>query len=173
MRVKTAGLVVVSIALSSVFACSDAGGDVKGGALTDAGLEATAPPAPMEGPCVGEGTKWSDLYRDIFGPTGRAGSCSFRSNCHGSPDGDGAKSGSGIECFDEKGCRKSFFDKGLVSAANATAPEQAVLFARLLRLRQPDGRVTGFMPDSPSNYLFSPQCLDRMKAWIRDGATDD
>jgi hypothetical protein len=154
-------------------ACSDAGGQLKGGTLTDGGVAATTPPSFTEGPCIGTGSHWSDLYRDIFGPTGRAGSCSFRSNCHGSADAAGSTSGSGIQCFDEKGCRQSFLDKGLVSTFDAEAPENSALILSILRRRKADGTVSGFMPESPSDYLFSAVCLDRMKAWIRDGAKDD
>lgn len=160
------------LALAVAFAaCSEAGGDIRGGDLTDAGAEATTAPPMTEGPCVGSGTKWSDLYRDIFGPTEQPGSCSFRSHCHGTAEGRGAQVG--IHCFDEKGCRTSFIEKGLVSASDAAAPDQAALFVGLLRLRKPDGTISGFMPETPSNYLYSPACLDRMKAWIKDGAPDN
>ncbi|HVH46865.1 MAG TPA: hypothetical protein VM925_31195 [Labilithrix sp.] len=164
---------VIGAVIVALVACSEAGGDVKGGGLTDSGLEATSPPPPAEAPCVGSGTKWSDLYRDIFGPTGRPGSCSFRSNCHGTPDGAGARSGAGIECFDEKACRQSLFDKNIVSPSDSAAPDSSGLFVGLLRIRRPDGTVSGFMPQAPADYIFPSACLERMKTWIRDGAKDD
>lgn len=165
--------------LAALAACAEAGGELEGGALTDAGLAATTPPpytpdtgaAAADGVCSGTGTKWSDLYNDIFGPTGRPGSCAFAASCHGTPDGAGTKVGGGVRCFDEKGCRQSFFDKGLVAAADSAAPEKAALFG-VLRIRTPDGPV-GTMPEIPANYTFSDTCIERIKTWIRDGAKDD
>jgi hypothetical protein len=168
---------VVGIAL--VVACAEAGGEVKGGELTDAGLAATNPP-PFTPPtemepavCRGTGTRWSDLYNDIFGPTGEPGSCSYRSNCHGSPDSAGARSPAGIQCYDMKGCRQSFFDRNLVAQKDSAAPEKSGLLLGLLRHRKADGTVIGFMPQSPAGYLFSDVCVDRIKTWIRDGLKDD
>ena len=166
--------------LAALAACAEAGGETKGGALTDAGLAATNPPrytpdtsaAPADGACSGTGTKWSDLYNDIFGPTGRPGSCAFAASCHGTPDGAGAKIGGGVQCFDEKGCRQSFFDKGLVDASDSAAPEKAALFG-VLRIRTPEGSPAGTMPEIPADYVFSDTCVERMKTWIRDGAKDD
>lgn len=166
------GVVLTASIMAAAAACSGSDDPVKGGELTDAGKEATAPPGPEEGPCIGSGTKWSDLYRDVFGPTGRPGSCSFQASCHGSEDGDGVLAG-GIRCFDAKGCRQSFLELGLVGTGDATAPEQATLFTRVLRHRTEDGSVAGFMPAAPSSYLFAPQCLDRMKAWVAGGVKDD
>jgi hypothetical protein len=162
-------------AVLAALACSDAGGEVNGGGVTDAGAEATKPPAPVEGPCNGSGTKWSDLYRDIFGPTGQPGSCGYLSYCHGTPDGDGARSRGGIQCFDKDGCWQSFHVKGLVSDSDAgpQVPEESGLLSSVLRLRRPDGTISGFMPQAPSNYLYAPACIDRMKAWIANGAQDD
>lgn len=156
------------LGLAAAFAaCSEAGGEVIGGNLTDAGVAATTPPEPTEGPCIGDGTHWRDLYRDIFGPTGRPGSCSFRSNCHGTAEAQGAQS-SNMHCFSEHECWESFS-----KWADSTDPDQASLVTSLLRLRGPDGNVIGFMPKTPSNYLFSPACITRVKLWIKAGAQED
>ena len=164
-----------------VAACAEAGGELKGGELTDGGVLATNPPAftpdtgaSDPGPdCLDMGTTWTALYTGLFGPTDRPGSCTFRSNCHGTPDGAGAQLGSGIQCFDQKGCRQSFHDKGLVTPADFAAPERSVLLAGLLRVRKPDGTTLGFMPQNPPDYVFPDACVERIKTWIRDGAKDD
>jgi hypothetical protein len=170
---SSTSLFVVSLA-AALIACSQATGEVRGGELTDAGVEAVEqPPFDAGATCFGSGTKWSDLYRDIFGPTGRPGSCSFRSECHGTPEGTGARSGSGIQCFDEKGCRQSFFDKNIITPQDSAAPEKSGLFVGLLRVRKPDGTITGFMPQQPADYVFPDTCVERIKTWIRDGAKDD
>jgi hypothetical protein len=175
VRSTSAALGFIAV-LAALAACSEAGGTIEGGELTDAGLVATNPPpfnpnATAE--CRGSGTKWSDLYNDIFGPTQQPGSCSFRSNCHGSPEADGARSGSGVQCFDGAGCRQSFLQKNLVSPDDAAAPEKSGLLLGLLRLRRPDGTIVGFMPQAPADYVFPDDCIERIKTWIRDGAKDD
>jgi hypothetical protein len=161
-------------------ACAEAGGEVKGGELTDAGTAATTPPEvppdtkPTPAPCDGTGTRWSDLYNDIFGPTGKGGSCAFQSNCHGSAEGGGARSLAGIQCFDLKGCRQSFLDKNLVTAKDTTDPDKSILLRGLLRRISPDdGKTIGFMPQAPADYIFSETCVDRMKTWIANGYPDD
>lgn len=168
---------VILVAVAVASACATAGGDVQGGGLTDAGAAATTPPKFDEtatrppAPCNGSGTTWTDLYRDIFGPTGGA-SCALRSNCHG-PNGSGATSNAGIKCFDQKGCRQSLFDKNMVTADDAKAPEKSNLVAGELRQRMPDGTLSGSMPQEPADYIFSDMCLQRIEQWIRDGAPDN
>lgn len=174
---------LVAGVVAAVSSCAEAGGEIRGGELTDAGLLATNPPAftPDTGApdggaayeCVGSGTTWTAIYNDIFGPTGRPGSCSLRSNCHGSPDGAGAKAGSGIACFDQKGCRQSLFDKGIITPDDFAAPEKSALFVSLLRVRRPDGSTVGFMPQVPVDYAFSDACIQRIQTWLRAGAKDD
>ncbi|MDF2695185.1 MAG: hypothetical protein K0S65_3568 [Labilithrix sp.] len=175
MRSTSSALGVV-VVLGALAACSEAGGEVRGGGLTDAGVSATTPPpAPPDilSTCRGTGTTWSDLYNDVFGPTGEPGSCSFRGNCHGSADAAGARSGAGIECFDRAGCRQSFLDKNLVSPDDAAAPEESGLLLGLLRYRRADGSTVGFMPQEPANFYFPDSCLERIKTWIAGGAKDD
>lgn len=168
--------------LASAFAaaCAEAGGDVKGGDLTDAGLRAATPgdfdagyvPLPRDAPC-GEGDTWSSLYRDIFGPTGRPGSCSFLNSCHGTP-GTQAQA-QGIVCMDEKGCRESFIAKSLVSVDNKDHPENANMIIGLLKDWNPKtGKPrSGIMPKEPANFVFPDACVARMEAWIKKGIPAD
>jgi hypothetical protein len=163
--------------LALVAACAEAGGETKGGELTDAGLQASAngvfrPPAVDGGIDCGEGTTWSSLYRDIFGPTGKPGSCSFQSNCHGSPEGDGAIAGSGIDCFDQNGCRQSMIDAGLLKPRLARDPDSGGLVS-ILRRRTPDGEVNGLMPKSPGSYTYPEACLVRIRGWISNNYPAD
>lgn len=172
---KASRITIVVVALAA--ACAEAGGDTKGGDLTDAGKQAVTPgefTAVFDaGTQCGEGTTWSSLYRDIFGVEGKPGSCRFASNCHGSPEAAGATSGAGIKCFDEKTCRASMIEKGLVSPSNAKNPARAVLFTTIRNRDPVDGATRGFMPKSPGDYFFPEACLDRMKGWIANGVPED
>lgn len=167
--------------LAAVAACAEAGGDVRGGELTSAGAAATTPPAftPDSGAadpgpdCTTMAATWTGIYTELFGPTDRPGSCTFRSNCHGAPESAGATTGAGIECFDQKGCRQSFFDKGVIKPEDSAAPENSALFVGLLRVRKPDGSTIGFMPQVPAEYVFSDTCVERIQTWLRNGALDD
>ncbi|MBX3207600.1 MAG: hypothetical protein KF764_21300 [Labilithrix sp.] len=175
MKPTTAAFVAVAT-LAALAACAEAGGELQGGELSDAGAGATVAlipdtGGPAEAECVGTGTRWSDLYDDIFGPTGRGGSCVFSGNCHG-PDGAGARTPSGVECFDRKGCRESFFATGLVSESDSSAPASSILLLGTLRVRRGDA-IAGFMPEAPADYVFSEACIKRIETWIRDGAKDD
>jgi hypothetical protein len=153
---------------------------VKGGQITDAGLQAVTPgvfdagyvPLPRDAPC-GEGDTWSSLYRDIFGPTGQPGSCSFQNSCHGTPGTEAQARG--ITCMDEKGCRQSFIDTGLVSAGNAAKPENSTLISGLLKDWNPKtGKPrAGIMPREPANFVFPDACIARMEAWIAKGIPAD
>ncbi len=172
---KTASALVLGLAL--VAACAEAGGEASGGGFTaDGERAATAPPftpPPADaGASCGTGTKWSELYRDIFGKPGSPGSCTFNGSCHGTPEGEGSRSAAGIKCFDEAGCRQSMLDKKLVKVANAPAPGGATLF-NILRARDASGALGGIMPKEPASFEYSPQCLERMKGWIANGSPAD
>ncbi len=164
------GAAVLGLAAS----CANAGGEVKGGELTAAGAEAAEPPFFDSGTAIGEvaieklcsTAEWSALYRDIFSPVGKPGSCAFNATCHGTREGAGATSGTGIECYDERGCCQSMFDKQLVSPSNASAPEQSSLIRAVLR-RKTDAGTKGFMPKEPLDYTYPDESLDRIKDWIR------
>lgn len=111
--------------------------------------------------------EWRGLYSEFFGNTGNAGSCAFNATCHGTPEGDGARSGSGIECYSERGCCSSMFIKGLVKPENAGSPEKSPLISAVLRRKTEDGGFTGIMPREPSDYAYSDESIERIKAWIR------
>jgi hypothetical protein len=173
--------VVVTATLAALAACAEAGGKVEGGDLTEPGALANtrpvfvppdtgAPPPPPED--VGSGTKWSDLYRDIFGPTGRPGSCSFAGNCHGTPEGAGAKSGSGIHCYDQKTCRESLLAQFLVEQKDVAAPDGSNLFG-VLRFARANDEVVGIMPKEPSSFRFPLKSIARIRTWMADGFKDD
>ncbi len=172
---KTASALVLGLAVLA--ACAEAGGEATGGGLTTAGERAATappftPPTVDAGTSCGTGTKWSELYRDIFGNKGSPGSCSFAANCHGSPEGEGTRSSAGIACFDEAGCRQSMLDQQLVKVTNAPAPEGATLF-NILRIREASGAVGGIMPKEPASFVYPPACIERMKGWIANGSPAD
>lgn len=171
---KVARLIIVASALAA--ACAEAGGESRGGDITDAGTQATTPgefvsaEASVATEC-GEGTTWSSLYRDLFGPTGKPGSCTFQGTCHGSPDAAGSKAG--ILCVDEAGCRLSMIDKNLATPEDQAAPEAAQINF-LIRNRNPKtGKNRGIMPKSPSDYVFPEACMERIRGWIVKGVPAD
>jgi hypothetical protein len=140
------------VVLAGLSACAEAGGEVKGGELTALGSNASkegdfVAPLPVI-PNVGTGTTWPDLYRDVFGPSGSP-SCTRQGSCHGN-GGDGAKTLSGPDCFDEAGCEIEFVQKW---AAIAVA----------LR-RQNGATIKGSMPLQPVGVFGAPT-LDRIRTW--------
>jgi hypothetical protein len=137
----------------------------------DAGAGDAKTDAKVEPVDVGSGTKWSDLYRDIFGPTGRPGSCVFQSGCHGSEKAGGV-AGGGIRCFDQKGCREGFLALNLVKQEHVADPDTAPLFS-IVRHRKANGEEAGFMPKEPADFYFPAKSIERMKTWIKDGFKDD
>jgi hypothetical protein len=157
----------------AIVACATAGGEVTIGPER---FDASRPPAP-EQPCFiekGDGSKWSDLYRDFFGPTGQAGSCSFRTNCHGNADQAGARDSFGFVCGGDKSeCRATLVKTGFVTEEDKANPEKAGLLLGLLRLRNPDGTFRGIMPKEPANCVFTDKSLTRIKTWIANGIPDD
>jgi hypothetical protein len=171
---KRAFVVLLAASAGRVVAsCAEAGGDVTGGELTEAGVLATTPSAfdaadPQLQALIARACptpEWVGLYRDVFGPNNQPGSCSFTSTCHGAPGAAGAVSGSGIECFDEQGCCASMFDKGLVSRRGAARPEQIALIG-ILR-RRTDAGTRGFMPKEPADYFFPPETIARVVDWVK------
>jgi hypothetical protein len=162
----------VLVAITLV-ACATATGDVT---IAPEKFDAAKPPAP-EAACAiesGSGTKWSDLHRDLFGPTSRPGSCSYKSNCHGTADQSGAKTSNGFVCGADKAeCRSNLIKTNLVNDLDKAAPEKSSLIAGILRVRNPAGDVVGIMPQEPSNCVYSDASLERIKTWIRNGIPDD
>jgi hypothetical protein len=172
--VNVARLTIVACAFAA--ACAEAGGESTGGGLTDAGKQAVAVPVFDAGAvvdCNAGGSKWSELYRDIFGaPEGTAGSCRYAKSCHGSPDGDGAKAGSGIQCYDEAGCRQSMIDHHLATPSNKDRPDDANLFG-ILRHPTASGNPGGIMPRDPASYVYPDACRSRIRGWIANGVPAD
>jgi len=172
MKRRTSLAVTVPVlALSASAACAKATGEVRGG-----DDEQNTTPAIFIG-CdltetidAGSGTNFSDLYRDLFGPTGAA-KCANPA-CHGSEDGAGFKT-AGFKCFDEKGCRLGMIDYGLVSLErDPKAPESSALVG-IIRRCDENGTTRGTMPQQPRSYYFSRASLARIQDWIRAGAPDN
>src|SRR5512140_1093248 len=80
---------LVVVAVANPLACTDASGTVSGGDLTFAAGAPAVIAAADAGPGAGTGTKFSDLYRDFFGPGGAA-KCAGNGQCHGAADQPGA-----------------------------------------------------------------------------------
>lgn len=153
-------LSLLVLSAAAFVGCARATGEVQGG-------EATFEATPQQ---LGSGTHWSDLYRDLFGPTSFAG-CGTAA-CHGSPTGEGAMSKAGIHCFDSAGCWQSMHDKGLVSMpADMQHPENSNLIG-VLRHDDDKGNEVGFMPKSPP-VVFSKDSIDRIETWLKNGAPND
>lgn len=163
---------LASIALG-LAACADATGEVRGG---DLAFDPVPPPAAQPNACpavdttdAGSGTTWTDLYRDLFGPTGAAKCAS--TTCHGSAGTSAARIG--VLCVDQQGCRQSLLDRGWIKLpADSEAPEQSAFYTVLRRCDAQQATV-GVMPLLPTSYRFSEHSLERITAWLREGAKDD
>lgn len=171
---RVAFLVASAVALCGpIVSCATAGGEVSGGGLTEAGARATTPPAfdsgrLLEGPALERACslpEWRTLYQDVLSPVGRPGSCAFNETCHGTPEGAGARSSTGPECYDERGCCKSMFAKRLVELDDANNPDRSGLFITLRR--RTDAGILGFMPKEPRDYVYPEETLELVRAWIR------
>jgi hypothetical protein len=176
----------VAIALLSVASCTSASGDVVGGAPRD-GYDASFPAAldvPVTEPTYLDAPKlsWTGIYRDFFGRRALS-SCAGRTSCHADATGLGAK-GSNFVCADKDSCwdtmRHRIDDDPKVSRvpmiadSDVAAPENAYLF-RVVRLLTKDGikHPNLKMPKVPSDFYFTPDDIDRMQTWIRNGAQND
>lgn len=127
---------------------------------------------PEEREDAGTGATFTDLYRDLFGPTGKA-SCAGDGLCHGAPEKAGAKGSSGFVCSDATTCWTTLTTGGsaLVTASDASSPTTSALYLTL-RHRRDDGSIVGNMPKRPL-YVFSSASMDRVTTWIRNGAKND
>lgn len=171
------GLALVA-ALGAAAACAQAGGKSTGGELTPAGEQAATPPVFIEavdasGICgTGQGSTFTDLYRDIFAST-QPGGCSYQVSCHGNAGADGAQDQAGLQCYpDQHACRQSLLERNLVVPSQ---PALGVLLAPHGILRTPANPAAGepLMPKSPAKYVMPQSCVDRIVAWINAGAPDN
>lgn len=150
----------------AVAACSSSssGGVAPDG---DGGEEAGISAYCLEAGSRGDGSRFTDLYRDFFGPEGGA-SCGAASICH-VPGGTGLQT-SGYECApDQNGCWASMTGS-IVPDGGTSMPESTTLY-RALR-KAPPAAGSGPMPRN-SAFAFCPADLERIATWIENGARND
>ena len=115
----------------------------------------------------GDGSTFSDLYRDFFGPTGRA-SCSAQSICH-VPGGTGAQTSGGYLCVPDRASCWSSMTRTIVPGGGSASPEQTTLYKALRKAPPTPG--SGPMPRN-SSFAFCPDDLKRIADWISSGASE-
>jgi hypothetical protein len=185
---RTALVTALALVLASVSAsaCTSASGEVRGGGPRP-GYDAAAP-EPLVVPVTedrfeGAGmTTWRGLYRDFFGRHSPA-SCAANGQCH--ELGREGTNNSGFACGDVDQCWDSLRhtvnpdptkkdEPALVADADVASPEGARLF-EVIRFIGKDGTLhdNKGMPRVPREYTFSPNEIDRMQVWIRNGAKND
>jgi hypothetical protein len=174
---------IMVIALLGV-ACTTATGDVRGG---EDRFDAASPDplvVPITEPTFADAspTSWKGIYRDFFGRRAK-GSCAGNGTCHDAADKPGSQI-SNFVCADVEGCYTSLrtakdpdprvSTNALVEDADIQNPDNAYLF-KIIRFRTADGTLVPNrgMPQLPSDYAYSAEDIDRMKAWIRAGAKND
>jgi hypothetical protein len=163
----TAAVLTLAVAASSmgIAACSSGsgGGASEGDGGGDAGISAYC----LEAGSRGDGSRFTDLYRDFFGPTGAA-SCSAASICH-VPGGTGFQTSS-FECApDQNGCWASM-TSSIVPDGGTSMPEATTLYKALRKAPPTTG--SGPMPRN-SSFAFCPADLERIATWIQSGAPND
>jgi hypothetical protein len=114
----------------------------------------------------GDGSTFSDLYRDFFGPTGRA-SCSAQSICH-VRGGTGAQTSGGYVCVPDQASCWSSMTSTIVPHGGSASPEQTTLYKALRKAPPTPG--SGPMPRN-SSFAFCPDDLKRIADWISTGAS--
>ncbi len=145
---------VLGLLLLAPPACSS--GDASTGGGADAGDQ----------PWLRIEPTWASIYAGYFGPSGVA-SCTGGATCHSSPDQSGATASNFI-CADRDGCYASLTGiSHLILAQDVMDPAKTKLLGRL---RQAGGM--GKMP-SDSTFVFQPQDIDVLEAWIAKGAKND
>ncbi|HEY8041650.1 MAG TPA: hypothetical protein VIF15_17715 [Polyangiaceae bacterium] len=166
-------LVAVSLAtpaLALASGCSDATGSARGAqALTDDACAAT-----------GGGHTWTDLYTCYFGPTGKA-SCSAQAFCHSQPDGTGTQASflcgtSKESCFQGLSALASPVDilTGALRKNGGQATDNLLGNMPCNPSPLPDGKIScPAPPDVGRAYTFTQDDLDRISAWIHEGAQDN
>jgi hypothetical protein len=157
-------------------ACSDATGQLKGGQSIV--IDSCPPDA---------GHTWSDLYQCYFGPSGRA-ACAGMSDCHTSASKVVGSGGLFFVCGLTKDTCWQGFTSTLVAgdagpmpvkgAGNTLqylrAPGSMIPIMPCNVTGQKDGVPTCNLTGAAGNaYTFSKDDLDRINAWIADGAQDN
>jgi hypothetical protein len=154
---------LLAATFSIVTACAAAD---TSGSPGDGGADTSADECAAAGD-RGDGSTFSDLYRDFFGPTGRA-SCGAQSICH-VPGGTGAQTSGGYVCVpDRVGCWASMTST-IVPDGGSASPELTTLYKALRKAPPTPG--SGPMPRN-SSFAFCPDDLKRIAAWISTGASE-
>lgn len=169
---ESARAAVLGLALSFVPACSAGNAAAPSWAVEDP-LTLGAGDAETVDPCAdagdrGDGSTFTDLYRDFFGPTGVA-SCSRRSLCH-VPGGKGALNSGGYVCVPDQSTCWAAMTGSIVPDGGSPTPEQTTMY-KALRKAPPTGG-SGPMPFQ-SSFAFCPNDLQRISAWISAGAANN
>jgi hypothetical protein len=159
----------------SAYACGDATDQIQGGLprfdpaqVGDGGITNGCDPAG-DGGAAGTGTTWPDLYRDYFGPAGRA-NCNGDGKCHGGATESGAKRSEFICGTDADSCYAGITNPpaGLLIPGDAKQMADPTTAGLWLVLRK---RCIGGNMPKRSTFAFATADLDRLKAWIAAGAT--
>ncbi len=161
------GLPIVAALVAA--ACSDATGTVSGGQSR----------LPLSGACTPGfttglgGTTWTDLYRDILGPSGKASCAGTPGNCHG----DMSSAGYSLSNYvcplgDSKACYSSLTSSSSNGLLIPGKPFEATGLYLALR-KEVDGGFSGTMPKQPSNVCFTPDDLQRIGMWYAAGSPDN
>jgi hypothetical protein len=159
----TLAVAASSMGIAACGASSSGGVTSDGDAGGDAGTSAYC----LEAGSRGDGSRFTDLYRDFFGPTGAA-SCSATSICH--VDGGTGFKTSGYECApDQNGCWASM-TSSIVPDGGTSMPESTTLYKALRKAPPTPG--SGPMPRN-SAFAFCPADLERIATWIQNGAPND
>ena len=162
-----------SLAAAAPAACSDAHGTVSGGearfdasiggeSLAD-GATCTLADANTD---AGSGHAWTDLYRDYFGPAGKA-SCAGDGTCHGDDTQAGAKASDYICGHDADTCYTGITSPraGLVVAGDTTTDPKSTSLYAILRKKCGGGS----MPRKPE-FAFDAPDIQRIVDWMHAGA---
>ncbi|HEX8793640.1 MAG TPA: hypothetical protein VF765_22005 [Polyangiaceae bacterium] len=167
MRAGAAALAVAVAAFATATTACSSSTSGEGATEGDGGPDAAASDYCLEAGSRGDGSRFTDLYRDFFGPEGGA-SCSATSICH-VPGGTGLKT-SGYECApDQDGCWLSM-TSSIVPDGGTPMPESTGLYKALRKAPPTPG--SGPMPRN-STFAFCPADLQRITTWIQNGAPND
>jgi hypothetical protein len=168
------GLAVVSLG-AFAGACTNAASTEEGGGLR---FDPTVSASEDGGDACGsadfdanEGTNWTSLYNDFFGPSGVASCAGTVGQCHGEASGLGAQASNYVCAGGVTGCYQGITNSaaGLVTVGDTTdSPLTSTLY---LTLRKACGG--GTMPKQPANFFFSAADMQRIADWIGAGAPDN